>query len=72
LLSNKQITQLKQYNKSFNEFLKNLGQKPTKISEINVNENISRLKQFYKNEGYFTAIHNVLALVIVNLFVLLA
>ena len=35
LLSNKQITQLKQYNKSFNEFLKNLGQKPTKISEIN-------------------------------------
>ena len=53
LLSKKQIIQLKQYNNSFNKFLKNLGQKPTKISDANVNENISRLKQFYNNEGYF-------------------
>ena len=53
LLSKKQIIQLKQYNNSFNKFLKNLGQKPTKISDTNVNENISRLKQFYNNEGYF-------------------
>ena len=53
LLSKKQIIQLKQYNNSFNKFLKNLGQKPTKISDTNVNENISRLKQFYTNEGYF-------------------
>ena len=53
LLSNKQIKQLKQYNNSFSKFLKNLGQKPTKITDTNVNENISRLKQFYNNEGYF-------------------
>ncbi|MDC0923270.1 BamA/TamA family outer membrane protein [Flavobacteriaceae bacterium] len=53
LLSNKQIKQLKQYNNSFSKFLKSLGQKPTKITDTNVNENISRLKQFYNNEGYF-------------------
>ena len=53
LLSKKQIKQLKQYNNSFSKFLKNLGQKPTKITDTNVNENISRLKQFYNNEGYF-------------------
>mgnify|MGYP001303824331 FL=1 len=53
LLSRKQITQLKQYNNSFSEFLKNLGQKPTKISDVNVNQNIRRLEQYYKNEGYF-------------------
>ena len=53
LLSKKQITQLKQYNNSFNKFLKNLGQKPTSISDTDVNENITRLKQFYNNEGYF-------------------
>ena len=53
LLSEKQITQLKKYNNSFSKFLKNLGQKPTKISDTNVNENISRLKQFFNNEGYF-------------------
>ena len=53
LLSRKQITQLKRYNNSFSEFLKNLGQKPTKISDVNVNQNIKRLEQYYKNEGYF-------------------
>ena len=53
LLSRKQITQLKRYNSSFSEFLKNLGQKPTKISDVNVNQNIKRLEQYYKNEGYF-------------------
>ena len=55
ILSSKQITQLKQYNNSFSKFLKNLGQKPTKISDVNVNENISRLKQFYNNEGYINS-----------------
>ena len=53
ILSKKQVNQLKKYNNSFNEFLKNLGQKPFKLNDINVNNNISRLKQFYNNEGYF-------------------
>ena len=53
ILSEKQVKQLKKYNNSFNEFLKSLGQKPFKLSDIDVNNNISRLKQFYNNEGYF-------------------
>ena len=53
ILSEKQVNQLKKYNNSFNEFIKNLGQKPFKLNDIDVNNNISRLKQFYNNEGYF-------------------
>lgn len=65
LISQKQITQLKNYNKSFNNFLKELGQEPVKLSDINFSDNIRRLKQFYNNQGYFdseinynTAINN--------------
>ena len=53
ILSDKQVNQLKNYNNSFNEFLKSLGQKPFKLIDTDVNNNISRLKQFYNNEGYF-------------------
>ena len=53
LISNKQITQLKRYNKSFNNFLKGLGQEPVRLSDINYSDNIRRLKQFYNNIGYF-------------------
>ena len=53
LISQKQITQLKRYNRSFNNFLKGLGQEPTGLSEINYSDNIRRLKQFYNNIGYF-------------------
>ena len=59
ILSVKQINQLKKYNKSFNEFIKNLGQKPFNLTESNVKENMSRLKQFYDNEGYFDSKVNV-------------
>ena len=59
ILSDKQVKQLKKYNNSFNEFLKSLGQKPFKLSETDVNNNISRLKQFYNNEGYFDSKVNV-------------
>jgi len=59
LLSEKQINQLKKYNSSFNEFIKNLGQKPFKLSDSDVANNISRLKQFYNNEGYFDSEVNV-------------
>ena len=65
LISQKQITQLKNYNKSFNNFLKELGQEPVTLSDINFSDNIRRLKQFYNNQGYFdseinynTAINN--------------
>ena len=53
ILSEKQVKQLKKYNYSFNEFIKNLGQKPFKLSDSDVINNIYRLKQFYNNEGYF-------------------
>ncbi len=53
LLSEKQINQLKKYNNSFNGFLKNLGQDPIKVTDIDVNQNILRLQQYYKNDGYF-------------------
>ena len=59
ILSNKQITQLKRYNNSFNKFLKNLGQRPFKLSETDVLNNIYRLKQFYNSEGYFDSEVNV-------------
>ena len=53
LISQKQITQLKRYNRAFNNFLKGLGQEPVGLSDINYIENIRRLKQFYNNIGYF-------------------
>lgn len=53
LISQKQITQLKSYNRSFNNFLKGLGQEPIVLSDINYDNNIRRLKQFYNNIGYF-------------------
>ena len=53
LISEKQITQLKRYNRSFNNFLKGLGQEPVVLSDINYDNNIRRLKQFYNNIGYF-------------------
>tara|TARA_B100001057_G_scaffold312170_1_gene312229 strand:+ start:29232 stop:31742 length:2511 start_codon:yes stop_codon:yes gene_type:complete len=59
ILSEKQVNQLKKYNKSFNEFIKNLGQKPINLTDSNVKENMSRLKQFYNNEGYFDSKVNV-------------
>ncbi|GIR99915.1 MAG: hypothetical protein CM15mP102_07360 [Flavobacteriales bacterium] len=59
ILSEKQIIQLKKYNNSFNEFIKNLGQKPFKLIDSDVIGNLYRLKQFYNNEGYFDSEVNV-------------
>ena len=53
LISDKQINQLKRYNLSFNRFLKNLGEKPVRLNEVDVYDNISRIKQYYNNNGYF-------------------
>ena len=64
VLSEKQISQLKKYNNSFNRFLKNLGQEPIMLRDLNVDQNILRLKQYYKNEGYFDS--NVYADTIIN------
>jgi outer membrane protein assembly factor BamA len=64
VLSKKQISQLKRYNNSFNGFLKNLGQEPIMLRDLNVNRNILRLKQYYKNEGYFDS--NVYVDTIIN------
>ena len=59
LISYKQINQLKRYNLSFNTFLKNLGEKPIKLNDVDVNDNISRIKQYYNNNGYFDSQINV-------------
>ena len=59
LFSKKQVVQLKNYNRALNSFLKNLGKRPTTISEVNVNNNINRLKQYYNNEGFFDSEINV-------------
>jgi outer membrane protein assembly factor BamA len=64
VLSEKQISQLKKYNNSFNRFLKKLGQEPIMLRDLNVNQNILRLKQYYKNEGYFDS--NVYVDTIIN------
>ena len=53
LISEKQINQLKRYNLSLNRFLKNLGEKPIKLNEVDIYDNISRIKQYYNNNGYF-------------------
>ena len=53
LLSSKQLNQLKRYNRSFNNFLKGIGQEPIFLSDIDIDENKKRLKQFYDNIGYF-------------------
>jgi hypothetical protein len=45
-------------------FLKNLGQEPIMLRDLNVDQNILRLKQYYKNEGYFDS--NVYADTIIN------
>ena len=46
LISNKQIDQLKRYNNSFNDFLKNIGQEPITINNTEIDKNIERLKSF--------------------------
>ena len=53
LITNKQIDQLKRYNNSFNDFLKNIGQEPITINDIDIDQNIERLKRFYDSNGYF-------------------
>ena len=64
LISEKQINQLKRYNLSFNRFLKNLGEKPIKLNEVDVYDNISRIKQYYNNNGYFDS--NIITDTIIN------
>jgi len=55
VFSSKQVDQIKRYNYSFNNFLKNLGREPIKISSVNFKENADRLRQYYNSEGYFDA-----------------
>ncbi len=53
LITSKQIDQLKRYNNSFNDFLKNIGQEPITINNTEIDKNIERLKRFYDSKGYF-------------------
>lgn len=51
--SDKQIKQLRKYRNNFNFWLKKSGEPPSVFYENNTLKTIERIKQFYKNKGYF-------------------
>ena len=53
LISNKQVNQLKRYNKLFNNWIKSTGEEPVFLNKTDIENNINRLIQYYKNNGYF-------------------
>ena len=53
LISNKQVNQLKRYNKLFNNWIKSTGEEPVFLNKADIEGNINRLIQYYKNNGYF-------------------
>ena len=52
LISNKQVNQLKRYNKLFNNWIKSTGEEPVFLNKTDIDNNINRLIQYYKNNGY--------------------
>ena len=52
-ISNKQVIQLKRYNRLFNSWIKSTGEKPVFLSNSDIEENSNKLIQYYKNNGYF-------------------
>lgn len=54
-LSSKQVKELGKYKTSFNNWLKEIGEAPAYIDTVAIRKSISRLKQFFKNQGYFDA-----------------
>ena len=49
------ISKPKKYNNRLNNLLRNIGQEPVLIDSNVINKNVLRLKQFYKNQGFFNA-----------------
>ena len=52
-ISNKQVIQLKRYNRLFNNWIKKTGEKPVFINTTDIKNNSNKLTQYYKNNGYF-------------------
>ena len=52
-ISNKQVTQLKRYNRLFNNWIKSNGEEPVFVNNANIENNSKKLIQYYKNNGYF-------------------
>ena len=53
ILSNKQLTQLKRYINTTNQWIKGIGAKAVVLDSSKVDRNSKRLSQYYKNKGYF-------------------
>ena len=52
-ISNKQVVQLKRYNRLFNNWLKSTGEEPVFLSNADIGKNSNKLIQYFKNNGYF-------------------
>ena len=52
-LSPKQVKELGEYKSNFNNWLKESGEAPVFFDTLSIQKNINRLRQFYKNKGYF-------------------
>ena len=52
-LSPKQVKELRRYKLGFNNWLKESGEAPVFLDTLSSQKSINRLKQFYKNQGYF-------------------
>ena len=53
LMSSKQVYQLEKYYIQFNSWLKKNGEPPILIDSLLINNNIKRIEQYYKNDGFF-------------------
>ena len=52
-LSPKQVKELRRYKSGFNNWLKENGEAPVFLDTVSSQKSVNRLKQFYKNQGYF-------------------
>lgn len=52
-LSPKQVKELVKYKSGFNRWLKENGEAPVFLDSTSTQKSIGRLKQYYKNQGYF-------------------
>jgi outer membrane protein assembly factor BamA len=53
LLSSKQVKELGRYKVGFNNWLKESGEAPVFLDTVSIRKSRNRLKQFFKNKGYF-------------------
>ena len=58
LLSAKQVNQLKKYYIKYNNWLLKNGSTPNLVDNSDISKNIKRLRQYFKNLGYFDVILN--------------